>query len=245
MMPLMVSCPGGNFQPASSWSPPRGKWRRREAPPMRADNDSARAWGVGRMPEARPPQPPQPPPRGARRSASRPPAVGVSEAAGHDAGWTTVMLKHLPAEFMRDDLIQLLDSQGFAGKYDFAYVPVKFETLRSLGHAFVNFVSPEDTARAWDRFEGFADWAMPSARACAVAWNDKYQGFEALVDRYRDCPVMHDLMPDVCKPILLSSGRRIAFPPPLRPIRARKEVRTCLQCGRRAARGRIERAAAA
>merc|ERR550534_3472117 len=129
---------------------------------------------------------------------------------------------------MRDDLIQLLDSQGFAGKYDFAYVPVKFETLRSLGHAFVNFVSPEDTARA-----------------CAVAWNDKYQGFEALVDRYRDCPVMHDLMPDVCKPILLSSGRRIAFPPPLRPIRARKEVRTCLQCGRRAARGRIERAAAA
>merc|ERR1719223_2033583 len=46
---------------------------------------------------------------------------------------TTVMLKNLPQSFTRTRLRSLLDSQGFAAKYDFVYVPTAFGSGQSFG----------------------------------------------------------------------------------------------------------------
>merc|ERR1719464_1745907 len=61
-------------------------------------------------------------------------AEGIKEEARTtQEGWnTTVMLRNLPIGLTRSTLLDLLDSQGFAGKYDFAYLPVNFDTLVSL-----------------------------------------------------------------------------------------------------------------
>lgn len=39
---------------------------------------------------------------------------------------TTVLMKNLPNPFTRDDLIELLDTHGFAATYDLVYVPVSY-----------------------------------------------------------------------------------------------------------------------
>jgi len=138
---------------------------------------------------------------------------------------TSVMLRNLPRGYTLRMLLDLLDSRGFAGCYDFAYLPVNFETMICLSHAFVNMVSPKDAERLREELEGFSDWAFASDNVCQVVWNDKHQGLTALVDRYRNSPVMHPDMPEECKPILLSGGRRIRFPPPTQRVKSPKITR--------------------
>jgi len=149
--------------------------------------------------------------------------VAVKNAPGPlDGPRTTVMLRNLPDGFTRDALLHLLDSEGFSGKYDFAYLPVDFDTLSGLNHAFVNLISPAEAERLREHLEGFSGWAAKSDNLCAVAWNDRQQGLPALVERYRNSPVMHETVPDECKPVIILSGRRAQFPPPSQKIKAPK-----------------------
>lgn len=57
---------------------------------------------------------------------------------------------------------------------------------------------------------------------CHVAWNDKQQGLPALVERYRNSPVMHASVPEECKPVIISDGRRAPFPAPTQKVKAPK-----------------------
>jgi hypothetical protein len=57
------------------------------------------------------------------------------------AGWTTVMIRNLPNEAKQSLFLYELDSSGFAGLYDFAYLPSEFNSQANKGYAFVNFVS--------------------------------------------------------------------------------------------------------
>jgi len=139
---------------------------------------------------------------------------------------TSVMLRNLPSGFSCKQLLNLLDSFGFLGKYDFVYQPVNFETMTCLSHAFINLVSPADAERLREQLEGFSDWAVPSDNVCQVVWNDKHQGLAALVERYQNSPVMHPDIPEECKPILLSAGRRIQFPPPTQRVKSPKFCRS-------------------
>lgn len=149
-------------------------------------------------------------------------AAAPLAASSRDKPRTTVMLRNLPSSFTGKMLLDFLDSQGFSGRYDFAYQPVKFETLTCLSHAFVNMVSPADAECLWEQLDGFSEWKVPCDNACSVVWNDKHQGLDALVERYRNSPVMHPDIPEECKPILLSAGRRIPFPPPTQRIKSPK-----------------------
>jgi len=135
---------------------------------------------------------------------------------------TTVMLHNLPEGYTRRMLLNLLDSEGFEGKYDFAYLPVAFDTLTGLNHAFVNMLSPAEADRLQEHFNGFKNWEFESDKVCSVSWNDKQQGLEALVERYRNSPVMHESVPEECKPLLIVDGRHVLFPPPTQRIKAPK-----------------------
>jgi len=57
-----------------------------------------------------------------------------------------------------------------------------------------------------------------SEGALQVRWSSK-QGLHTHVELYRNSPVMHELVPDEYKPILLKDGVRIPFPPPTRRVR--------------------------
>lgn len=138
---------------------------------------------------------------------------------------TTLVVKNVPKNSRRDDLCELLDAHGFAGKYDFVYVPADFKTMSSFGYAFVNFAHSECAEQAILGFQGF-EWQFGSC-LCAlnVAWSEPNQGLDMHVQRYRNCPVMHPSVADEFKPILLSAGTRVPFPAPTKSLSAPRDVR--------------------
>jgi hypothetical protein len=146
---------------------------------------------------------------------------------------TTVLLRRLPASFTRSDLLEVLDSEGFKDCYDFVYMPVDFVKWSSFGYAFINLASHEEALRMWQHFDGFTAWPShgdAKGRACEVAWSKPLQGLTALVERYRNSPVMHEDMPDYIKPVVFSNGQKVEFPSPTEEI---VPVSRCRSLGQR------------
>lgn len=138
---------------------------------------------------------------------------------------TTLLIKNVPAASRRDDLCCLLDSQGFAGQYNFVYMPANFKAMASFGYGFLNFAEPAFAEQALRCLQGF-EWKFDSS-VCTleVAWSDPHQGLDVHVERYRNCPVMHPSVPEEFKPMLLSAGVRIPFPAPTKALTAPRDVR--------------------
>lgn len=141
--------------------------------------------------------------------------------------YTTVMLRNLPNLYTREMFIDLLNSEGFVGKYTFVYLPIDFKTHAGLGYAFVDMTSTVEANRLRRHFEGFAEWVIASEKRCTVSWSHPdQQGFSAHVERYRNSPVMHKSVPEEWKPVLFSGGERVSFPRANRKIRAPR-IRPC------------------
>jgi len=137
---------------------------------------------------------------------------------------TTVMLRNLPSNYTRPLLLDLLDREGFYSSYDFVYLPIDFGSRSGFGYAFINLADVDTAERFRAHFQGFTGWQPPCDKVADVTWSGTHQGYEQHVNRYRNSPVMHETMPDECKPIVLKDGVRADFPPPtkiLRPPRIR------------------------
>lgn len=135
---------------------------------------------------------------------------------------TTVMLKNIPNNYTRSMLLNLMDMWGFAGLYDFVYLPVDFTSQAGLGYAFVNLVRPDVVGRFWHTFNGFRQWELPTSKVCEVTWSGPFQGLRAHVERYKNSPIMHSSVPDEYKPIILTNGVRTPFPPPTKALKLPK-----------------------
>ncbi|CAK0799713.1 unnamed protein product [Prorocentrum cordatum] len=134
--------------------------------------------------------------------------------------WTTVMMRNVPVSYTCDSLIDLLESKGFSGWFDFVYVPIKRTEVLGVGYAFINLTSPERAQEFMLAFEGFDGWASSSSEAaCSMRWSI-CQGLGENVSRYRNSPFMRDNVPTFYKPVLLKDGVRIPFPKPTKPLRA-------------------------
>ncbi|CAE7386822.1 TE1 [Symbiodinium natans] len=154
-------------------------------------------------------------------------ASQASQAAGkkksqskQTADRTTVMLRNVPNNYTREMFLTLLDDHGFAGRYDFVYLPCDFKRQANLGYAFVNLVDASAVDAAWATFEGFEAWALPSQKVCQVKWSGPHQGLEAHVERYKNSPVMHKCVPDEYKPVIFADGVRRSFPRPTKKVKA-------------------------
>jgi len=133
---------------------------------------------------------------------------------------STVMLRGLPETYTRSNMIKLLASEGFFGRFNFVYLPVDFKRCQNLGYALINMVSATEALRLRKRFEGFSNWDVAGGSVCVAAWCSPQQGLQAHVERYRNSPVMHESVPDEWRPMLLSHGVQIAFPPPTIKLKA-------------------------
>jgi len=146
----------------------------------------------------------------------------ASEEATDPEQRTTVMMRHLPNNLTRNMLLEILDENGFSGRYDFLYLPFDFGRKSNLGYAFVNFVSERAARSFWRAFDGFSAWpgSRNSRKVCEMSWSEPHQGLEEHLERYRNSPVMHKSIPDEYKPVLFKDGRRQAFPQPTKRIKA-------------------------
>lgn len=131
---------------------------------------------------------------------------------------TTVMLRNLPNNYSRQMLLSLIDAEGFAGQYDFLYLPIDFSSKASFGYAFLNLTSHAQASWFVETFHGFSRWSIPSRKACVLGWSRPHQGCAANIERYRNSPIMHDTVPDDYKPVVFSKGKRVPFPPSTKRI---------------------------
>jgi hypothetical protein len=154
----------------------------------------------------------------------------VNQYATSSGAQTTVMWKNIPNNYTRDQLLSLIDLQGFAGYYDFFYSPIDFTNNALMGYAFINFVSTEDADRFYHHFEGFTDWSLRSEKVSQVTWSKPLQGLEGHIERYRNSPVMHADIPDDYRPVLFRGGVRIPFPHPTKRLRA-PQLKDCRHHG--------------
>jgi hypothetical protein len=145
---------------------------------------------------------------------------GCSGEANGQKDLTTVMLRNLPVELTRDMLLQLLNDQGFAGDYNFIYMPVDFVKQVGLGYAFINLVSNDVAPRFWRSFDRFRSWPVCSTKVCRLGWSTPHQGLQTHIERYRNSPLMHKDVPDEIRPALFENGERIEFPPPTKAVHA-------------------------
>jgi len=133
---------------------------------------------------------------------------------------TTVMLRNVPYNVSRDSVIKMMDDAGFNGLYDFIYMPIDFRSKSGFGYAFINLVSNAAAEQFFAHFNGFNGWEIKSQKVAEVTWTESNQGLDVHVDRYRNSPVMHEVVPDEFKPAMFNAGVRVAFPGPTKPIRA-------------------------
>jgi len=133
---------------------------------------------------------------------------------------TSIMLKGLPETYKRSTVLQLLETEGFSGSFDFVYVPIEFKQLKILGYVLINLVSPTEALRFFKHFEGFSDWGLPCDSIGTVAWCSPTQGLKAQIERYRNSPVMHESVPEEWRPLLFACGVPKPFPAPTMTIKA-------------------------
>lgn len=165
------------------------------------------------------------------------PSLGPQGAPTGPVTNTTLIVRKIPKSYTRDQLLALMDQEGFSAAYDLVYLPIDFATRTGLGYAFVNFTTEENATRFIEHFQGFSDWSTPSKKSCEVSLSNELQGLEAHVDRYRSSPVMHESVPDEFKPAIFVDGIRGEFPPPTRPIKqprlraSRQKLKTARRWG--------------
>lgn len=98
---------------------------------------------------------------------------------------TTLMVCDIPCSKSIEDLLELVNSFGFEGTYDFAYMPSRRhgpskDTVGNLGYAFVNF-KKADTASSF--MEVFQNISFPASltKKLSYAKAARHQGYEANV----------------------------------------------------------------
>jgi hypothetical protein len=138
----------------------------------------------------------------------------------HDVPKTSVVLRNIPKQFSRTELVELLNRHGFASRFDFVYVPFDFKFNRSVGCIFVNFISHEIALEAFDVFNGFRWETTRPGKECVVNWASPHQGLEAHIEHFRNSPVMHEDVSEECKPALFKHGRQVEFPKPTTALSA-------------------------
>lgn len=126
---------------------------------------------------------------------------------------TTLLLRNLEVHVDRSRIVDVLDKCGFQGCYNFIYLPTNFKRGGiALGYAIVNFVSNGNAVRALEH-SGSGRIEI-NGRMVICEWSSSIQGFEALIQRYRNNNIMHPSVPATFRPLLIEKGAQVAFPEP-------------------------------
>jgi hypothetical protein len=96
----------------------------------------------------------------------------LSQYSHHDGPIVTLMIRNIPCRVTQQHLLDVINGMGFAGKYDFLYLPTggRSSTVGSsnLGYGFINFIDPSDTEPFIHAFAGYQFEGTSSTKVCTV-----------------------------------------------------------------------------
>lgn len=99
---------------------------------------------------------------------------------------TTLMIRNIPNHYTQRQLIGELEDLGFAGTFDFLYIPLDKGTMSNVGYAFVNFVESTWAIKCMESFQGYRFRRHRKIAAVSVA---HIQGLEANLAHYEHAAV--------------------------------------------------------
>jgi len=79
------------------------------------------------------------------------------------------MIRHIACSYTQEQVMAFLDEAGFAGKYNFVYLPSNPAKNANLGYAFVNFISEEYVEKCKDKLDGRVFGTSCTQKKCRVA----------------------------------------------------------------------------
>lgn len=107
----------------------------------------------------------------------------VAELGGGLSGCTTVMIKHIPLKYTQRQLMQEINKNGFAERYDFLYMPADARNHGNRGFAFVNFLDAEIALEFYYKHHG-AKLQKYNMQKNMVIQPADLQGYKANVEQY-------------------------------------------------------------
>jgi len=119
---------------------------------------------------------------------------------------TTAMLRNIPNKYSQDQLLQEIDQQGFAGSYDFFYLPIDIRNTANVGYAFINFLEAKDFDRFCVEFKDYHFMRSGSKKIATVS-AAVVQGLRQNVENLRKKRVAQGDH----GPVLLREGRKLSL----------------------------------
>lgn len=110
--------------------------------------------------------------------------------SGADAPPTTLMIRNIPNRYSQRELIAEFEDLGFAGSFDFLYIPLDKVTMSNVGYAFVNFIDHKWAEKCIDTLQTyrFKRHRKVSGKVAAVSVAH-IQGLEANLAHYENAAV--------------------------------------------------------
>jgi hypothetical protein len=118
-------------------------------------------------------------------------SVNLAAAQMPPAGWEntmTVMMRNLPNKYTQRMLLKEINQAGFAGAYDFMYLPIDPDTNANRGYACMNFIDPRIAWMHKVAYEGQQMQCFNSHKVVSVM-PATLQGFEANYAHYSSARV--------------------------------------------------------
>lgn len=119
------------------------------------------------------------------------------------------MLRNIPNKFTQATLLDEIDAEGFADKYDFFYLPMDVKNKTNVGYAFVNFTSPENMKLFQEKFQAYQFKKHQSLKIAAVT-RAHVQGLEGNI-RQLGKKAVTQFDDSEYRPIILRNGVRVEF----------------------------------
>lgn len=121
---------------------------------------------------------------------------------------TTMMIRNIPNRYTQQEMIEELDSLGFAGSFDFFYAPIDFGTMGNVGYAFVNFVDPRWAARCCEQLDGFVfgKHQQRTRKKVATVSVAHLQGLQANIRHYENAAVTGRARSRRCGPVIMTQA---------------------------------------
>eukprot|EP00933_Yihiella_yeosuensis_P006502 TRINITY_DN111206_c0_g1_i1.p1 TRINITY_DN111206_c0_g1~~TRINITY_DN111206_c0_g1_i1.p1 ORF type:complete len:282 (-),score=58.95 TRINITY_DN111206_c0_g1_i1:108-953(-) len=134
----------------------------------------------------------------------------------NDGPETTVMLRNIPNKFTQSQLLEEIDAEGFAGLYDFFYLPMDLRNKANVGYAFMNFLMEEDAGRFREVFEGHQFGRFRSQKVASVS-PAHVQGLAKNLAQLQKKAVLQNT-DEQYRPVIFRDGVRIDFDQALEEI---------------------------
>merc|ERR1711957_712685 len=112
------------------------------------------------------------------------------------------MLRNIPHSVSQKRLVEELTSSGFAGLYDFCYMPSTFGTGVGKGYAFVNLTTSSGLSAFVTMWHGSRRFSVNSSEAALNVSAAALQGREQNVKKW-DAPRMRRVRNPALRPLVI------------------------------------------